>query len=131
MAQTCKNAHREELDDFVRDFEQAYARDGHAEIAGFLPPRGHPLRQALLRELIRVDLEYGWEAGRPRAVSEYLRSFPELWRDPVGMREITYEEFRQRRKAMVPSPGEPCRRDDLMSAGATGLQVEDDPGPDM
>ena len=56
---------------------------------------------------------------------------PELWVDPVGMREITYEESRQRRKAMVPSQGEPCRRDEAMSLDAPGWQAEDDPGPDM
>ncbi len=131
MVQTCENSHREELDDFVRDFERAYARDGHAEIGEFLPPRGHPLREALLRELIRVDLEYGWETGRPKAMSEYLRAFPELWRDPVGLREITYEEFRQRRKALVPSPGEPGSRDTRMSPNPSEPQGADDSGPDM
>src|SRR3954465_12018516 len=118
MVRTCEDSSREELDDFVRDFELAYARDGRAEIADFLPSRGHPLRESLLRELIRVDLEYGWETGRPRAVSEYLRAFPELWHDPVGLREITYEEFRQRRKVSAPSPGEPCRSDDGMGLDA-------------
>ena len=63
MVRTCEDSGREELDDFVREFELAYARDGRAEIAEFLPPRGHPLRETLLRELIRVDLEYGWETG--------------------------------------------------------------------
>ena len=120
MVTTCENSHREELDDFVRDFEQAYARDGHAEIAEFLPPRGHPLRGALLRELLRVDLEYGWETGRPKAVSEYLRAFPELWSDPVGVREITYEEFRQRREAMVSPPVEPLPRDEGMGRDGPG-----------
>ncbi len=129
MVRTCVEPRREELDDFVRRFEVAYARDGHAEIAEFLPPRGHPLREASLRELIRVDLEYGWETGRPKIVSEYLRAFPELWRDPVGLREISYEEFRQRRKVHVQSPGEPGRRDDVM--GGDGPEgEEDDPRPD-
>lgn len=132
MVRTSEDSRREELDDLVRDFELAYARDGRAEIGQFLPSRGHPLREALLRELIRVDLEYGWETGRPKAVSVYLRAFPELWRDPVGLREITYEEFRQRRKASVTSPDESCRRDDLRNnLDAPGWQGEVDPGPDM
>lgn len=131
MAQACENSHREELDDYVREFELAYARDGRAEIAEFLPPRGHPLRESLLRELVRVDLEYGWETGRPRAVSDYLRAFPELWRDPVGLREISYEEFRQRREASVTAPDASRPRDDRMGLDGPGPRGGDDPGPDM
>ena len=90
---------RDELDDFVRAFEQAYSRDGHAEIAKFLPPRDHPLYATVLCELIRLDLEFGWERGCPKTLSEYQRVFPELQRDRDALRAIAFEEDRVRRHA--------------------------------
>ena len=76
---------REELDDYVRAYEEAYARDGHASILEFLPP-AVPLRAPVLRELIRVNLEYGWGRGC-RALSYYREAFPELLGDEVGLRQ--------------------------------------------
>ena len=89
----------DELDDYVRAFELAHARRGEADPAAYLPPTGHPLRAAVLRELVRVDLEYGWERGRPRDLSEYLITFPALAADSDGLREIAFEEYRLRRQA--------------------------------
>src|SRR3954453_15828648 len=97
---------RVELDDFVRAFEAAYARDGRASIAEFLPPSDSPLHAPVLRELIRVDLEFGWERGCPRALSGYQETFPELQGDPEGMREIARDVSRLRRQAKAgPAPG--------------------------
>ncbi|MCA1685245.1 MAG: hypothetical protein LC745_04550, partial [Planctomycetia bacterium] len=45
------------LDDYVRAFELAYARRGGAEPAAYLPPVDDPIHGAVLRELVRVDLE--------------------------------------------------------------------------
>ncbi len=91
--------HRDELDDFVRAFELAYSRNGRAEIAEFLPPPDHSLYAAVLCELIRLDLEFGWERGCPKALSEYQRAFPELEHDRDGLRAIAFEEGRLRRQA--------------------------------
>ena len=33
---------------------------------------------AALSELIKVDLERGWKAGRPKPLAQYLREYPEL-----------------------------------------------------
>jgi len=95
------------LDDYVRAFERAYARRGGADPAAYLPPDGHPLHAAVLRELVRVDLEYGWERGRPKDLAEYQSDFPGLAADGDGLREIAFEEFRLRRLAgQNPSPDE-------------------------
>src|SRR4051812_48326371 len=88
-----------DLDDFVRAYEEAYARDGRASIAEFLPPVDSPLRAPVLRELIRVDLEYGWERGCSRGLSEYQEAFPELLGDEEGMGEIARDASRLRRQA--------------------------------
>src|SRR5438067_3294492 len=101
----------DELDDFVRAFELAYTDRGVADPAAFLPPADHPLHAAVLRELVRVDLEYGWERGRPKELSDYQRAFPSLEGDGEALQEIAYEEFRLRRQAGEdPKPDEYLRR---------------------
>ena len=62
------------VDDFVRPFEAAWARDGAADLARFLPPPEHPLRHDALVELVCVDLEFGWQHGRPRPLPLPLSS---------------------------------------------------------
>ena len=121
---------RDELDDFVRAFEQAYSRDGHAEIAKFLPPRDHPLYATVLCELIRLDLEFGWEQGCPKTLSEYQRVFPELQRDRDALRAIAFEEDRVRRHAEESlSPNRSRRRDEgIPGKGIGRLPQEGAPG---
>ena len=98
---------RDELDEFVRAFEEAYLDRGVASPSAFLPPRGHPLHKAVLRELVRVDLEFGWERGCPKGLDDYEREFPDLTDDREGFGQIAYEEFRLRRRAgQDPSPEE-------------------------
>jgi serine/threonine protein kinase/tetratricopeptide (TPR) repeat protein len=85
-----------ELDDFVRAFEVAHARDGRAELADFLPAAGHPLRGPVLRELVRVDLEFAWKCGEPRGFEEYQRQYPDLANDSSAREEIAFETSRLR-----------------------------------
>jgi tetratricopeptide (TPR) repeat protein len=96
-----------DIDPFVEAYERHQARDGDADLAAFLPPPRHPLYLAVLRELVRADLEYGWGRGRPRRVEDYLAAFPVLRRDRAGLREIAFEEYRLRRQAgEAPAPAE-------------------------
>lgn len=89
----------ETLDDFVENYEAAQERDGWADVACFLPEPGHPLYLEVLRELVRVDLEYSWRQGRPKRLEEYQTQFPELFRHPPSLQEITFEEYRLRQQA--------------------------------
>jgi serine/threonine protein kinase/Flp pilus assembly protein TadD len=96
-----------ELDPFVEAYEKRQARDGDADLAAFLPAPRHPLYPAVLRELVRADLEYSWERGRPRRVEDYLAAFPELRHDMEGLQEVAFEEYRLRRQAGEhPAPAE-------------------------
>ncbi len=88
-----------ELDAFVAAFEGARARDAQADLAAFLPKPGHTLYREVLRELIRVDLEYGWTGGRATSLEDYRTRFPELFDNPEDLREIAFEEYRLRRQA--------------------------------
>ncbi len=95
------------LDDFVGPFEEALGRAGKADLAAFLPDGSHPLYHKILRELVRVDLEHGWESGWPSPLDDYRQRFPELFADASHLQEIAFEEYRQRRRAgQAPSPAE-------------------------
>src|SRR5438045_1178284 len=96
-----------DLDAIVEAYEAEQERRGQADVAAFLPAPGHPRYGEVLRELVRVDLEYGWRSGRRRQLEDYQRRFPELFQDPAGLREIVFEEFRLRRLAGEnPTPAE-------------------------
>jgi eukaryotic-like serine/threonine-protein kinase len=100
-----------ELDRRLEEFEAAQRRDGEADLARFLPTTDHPEYASVLRELVRVDLEYGWTRGRPAPVEAYFARFPALATDPEGRRLIVFEEYRQRREAgETPDPAEYVQR---------------------
>ncbi|HEV3080125.1 MAG TPA: protein kinase [Gemmataceae bacterium] len=89
----------QELDDYVAAYEAARAGNDRADPAAFLPPPEHPLYGEVLRELIRVDLEYAWLSGQRRRLEDYQVAFAQLFQDPVALREIAFEEYRLRRLA--------------------------------
>jgi hypothetical protein len=67
------------LDEIVDAFETARAVGKRADLGEFLPLRDHPQYLAILCELIRVDLEYSWQDGRPHQLAHYRDRFPELF----------------------------------------------------
>jgi serine/threonine protein kinase/Flp pilus assembly protein TadD len=88
-----------ELDGFLAAFEAAAADGSEPDPSDFLPPKTHPRYRAVLREVVRVDLEFAWDRGLERRVEHYLAKFPDLFADPAGLREIAREEFRLRKAA--------------------------------
>jgi eukaryotic-like serine/threonine-protein kinase len=97
----------EEIDPYIEAFERAYAAQGHADLAAFLPERTHPHYLPVLRELVRADIEYAWRRGAPRRAEDYLSAFPALGADPDGLCAVAFEEYRQRQCAGDhPSPDE-------------------------
>jgi serine/threonine protein kinase/Tfp pilus assembly protein PilF len=107
MAAESVGPRSDELDEFVEAYESAWARAGEVDLARFLPPPSHSLYLPVLRELVRVDLEYGWRAARPCSLEDYRRRFPELFNDRQCLQEITFEEYRLRQQVGDhPSPAE-------------------------
>jgi serine/threonine protein kinase/tetratricopeptide (TPR) repeat protein len=88
-----------ELDDFIQKYEAAWARGDRLELTAFLPEPGHPLRRSVLRELVRIDLEYHWTSGQPRPLDAYRTTYPEVFDDQESLDAITFEEYRLRRQA--------------------------------
>src|SRR5438067_1362071 len=84
------------IDPFVKAFEAAWDLAGHASVEAFLPPEDDPLYARAVLELVRVDLEFGWETGRPRDLDDYRRAFPAVFADPAALRAVAFEEYRQR-----------------------------------
>src|SRR5262249_5324522 len=79
--------------------EAAREQDPDAALGGFLPPRTHPLYPTVVRELVRIDLEYGWDRGRPTPLDGYRHAFPDVFANPDALKEIAFEEYRQGREA--------------------------------
>jgi eukaryotic-like serine/threonine-protein kinase len=99
------------LSEYIEAFEVAQNDHPDVELSRFLPARNHPLYGTVLRELVRVDLEYRWQRGHPRSLSDYRNEFPELFADVSGLEEIAFEEYRLRCQAGEPaSPGEYAQR---------------------
>jgi serine/threonine protein kinase/tetratricopeptide (TPR) repeat protein len=86
-----------DLDGYLSAFEAAALAGGGVEPAAFLPPPDHPHYSEVLREILRVDLEFARSKGTPRRVEDYRDRFPALFRDPTALRELAWEEFRLRR----------------------------------
>jgi serine/threonine protein kinase/tetratricopeptide (TPR) repeat protein len=87
-----------EFDAFVEAYESRRAADSSVDIAACLPPPDHPLYWDVLSELVRIEMEYGWREGNPRPLQDYQQRFPDLFRDPVRLQSIAFEEYRLRRQ---------------------------------
>jgi serine/threonine protein kinase/Tfp pilus assembly protein PilF len=88
----------EELDEFIEAYESVRAKASRIDLAQFLPPRDHSLYRLVLRELVRVDLEYGWRRGEPLPLNEYQSRFPELFDNAESLEAVAFEEYRLRRQ---------------------------------
>ena len=61
----------------IRRFEKAWQNDPPPEIESFLPTEPHT-RDAVLLELIHVDLEFRQKRGQDIRLESYLDRFPQL-----------------------------------------------------
>jgi len=67
----------ERLDPFVQRFEEEWKKGNRSAIDDFLPRDG-PLRLAVLKEMVHVDLERRQQAGEQVQAKDYLKRYPEL-----------------------------------------------------
>ena len=99
------------LDDYVEAFERARQVREAVALEEFLPAAADPLYSEVLRELVRIDLEFGWESNRPRSLEDYRERFPGLFDDPDSLQAVAFEEYRLRRRAgQTPNPQDYARR---------------------
>lgn len=88
-----------ELDEYVAEFERRRITNPQASFRDILPPHGHPRRNEVLLELIRVDMELSWESGVERFLEDYAIDYPALFQDTLVLRQLIREEMRLRRAA--------------------------------
>ncbi len=81
----------------IKAFEEAWRRGPAPALRDFLVVEG-PERQALLIELIHVDLEFRIKAGDPRRVEAYLEEHPELAGHRGVLHELLASEYELRRR---------------------------------
>ncbi|HTK73970.1 MAG TPA: serine/threonine-protein kinase [Gemmataceae bacterium] len=117
-----------EREALIEAFETAYLADAGTDLAGFLPPPGHPHRLPVLEELVRIDLEHHWAGGLPRWVEEYRPRFPELFCDSDALTAVAVEECRLRRRAgQTPAADEYRRRLGVELPADSGAELYFDP----
>ncbi len=82
-----------QMDELIDAFEDEWRLQGRPDIASYLEKASAAMREALLRELMALELEYRLRAGEPARVEECLRRFPALQADVL---ELIVLEFRVR-----------------------------------
>ena len=80
-------------------FEDARGASLAAELGEFLPPQEDPSYAYLAAELVRVDLEYHWQEGNRKRLSEYRAEVPVLFADTGALADVAFEEYRLRRQS--------------------------------
>jgi len=85
-----------DFESIVRAFENAVQSEPGADIDNYLPDESCPNRSSVLRELIRLDMEFSWARGAPHRLSHFQRRYPGLFADRDTIQEIAFEEYRLR-----------------------------------
>ncbi len=98
------------IDQICDGFESAWQSIRRPQIEEFLDAAGGPGRQVLLRELVRLDVEYRRQKGESPLTADYRQRFPELadtWLDAEltsGLRgEIAASDGRTDASRVIPS----------------------------
>jgi hypothetical protein len=74
-------------------FERACQGSGGTEFDPFLPAADDPLRQAVLGELIRADMELRWRRRQPAFLETYLERYPELGTPHAVPARLVHDEY--------------------------------------
>ena len=70
--------HWNRLQDILEQFERDCAESFPRDLAAYLPEPSDPLRQAVLEELVRTDLELRWRQKQGVLIEKYIKHYPEL-----------------------------------------------------
>ncbi|MCC6125284.1 MAG: protein kinase [Pirellulales bacterium] len=82
----------ETIDAAVDRLEQCWTSGAEVDLSQIAPPADSPIHETLLAELVKVDLEHRWKAGREKRVEDYLREWPELNARPELVRDLLEAE---------------------------------------
>ena len=95
------------LDAAVGQLEESWRTASDATLGQLVPPCGDPLRGRVLIQLVKIDQEYRWRAGRRKLLEAYLADWPELAAESDIMTELLEAECRTRAMLdVLPAPEE-------------------------
>src|SRR5262249_3751874 len=115
--------HRQQLEAWLVDFDQAWDEDRLPARLAELPP-GHPLRLPALIEMAKIDLEHRWQRGRREGVEDSLRRFPELGTSGTVSVDLLQAEYEIRQHLGDPAALTDLERRFPTQAGALRQLVE-------
>lgn len=92
------------LEAFIRE----WGSGGPPHLAEFLPPGPPAIRERVLIELVKADIDERLRAGCPLPLEQYRRDHPELGDEAGPPVEVIHEEYQLRR-----GRGDPVSIDDL------------------
>lgn len=107
-----QNSNNRLLNEIVEAFEATRSSNSDTQIDSFLPEKANPEYARIAVELMRVDLEHSWRDGVPKSLEDYRRQFTEVLSDDANLRQLAYEDYRQRLLS-----GETIRREDYRQFG--------------
>src|SRR5688572_30263692 len=85
------------LQNLADALEDAWKKGQPVDLKNFLPPPGSSARAAILRELIKTDLECRWRRGHPAVLDYYLERFADdLGSAQTLPADLVFEEYRVR-----------------------------------
>jgi serine/threonine protein kinase/Flp pilus assembly protein TadD len=110
--------------------EPMTASPGSAGEPAAAGPGVHPLLLPVMADLVRTELGNRRARGERPELEEYRARFPALFADPGALREVAFEDYRQRREAAEDAhPGEYRRRYGVDTHGWPAPDpVQDGPG---
>jgi predicted Ser/Thr protein kinase len=98
------------VEGWLAEFDQSWDEHRLAGQVQRLPAHGL-VRRAALAEMIKIDLERQWQAGRRVEIEAYLKAFPELGTPETVPADLVLAEYEVRRQfGPAPTPEEFVRR---------------------
>jgi eukaryotic-like serine/threonine-protein kinase len=77
---------------YLRAYSET-GKSGPELLVSLLPPQSDPDYLWVLTELVRLDLAQSRESPHPYRLADYQELFPELFADPILLRQLAREEF--------------------------------------
>ena len=88
---------QDDLDSIVLAFESANLGEQSADLDDFLPDETHPQHASILRELIRLDMEFSWATRRTSSAGGFSIALSwSVFADRAALQEMAFEEYRLR-----------------------------------
>ncbi len=108
MPEQSLNLFANELEGILAKFETDW-HDGLVPlIEDVLPDESHPEFSSIVLEVVRSDIEFRWQSGKPETIENYLVRFPCLV-NAEYLKKIAFEEYRAKSQNGIPADSKSYR----------------------